>query len=180
MAAVAAEVVPVPGRLIGILLVVFAVALAIVPALMLAPNLAGGKLTPGGFMICEGPAILIALIVAGVGVFFIVSGKKEEKEEIDIQKEQMILNMIDTRGKIRIADITYELNITRDQVAHYIYDLVGKKLFTGYVDWQGGILQSQEAKDMPQHKCPNCGGELELAGKGAVKCPYCGSEIFLK
>jgi DNA-directed RNA polymerase subunit RPC12/RpoP len=27
--------------------------------------------------------------------------------------------------------------------------------------------------------CPNCGGELELAGKGLITCPYCGAEIFL-
>jgi DNA-directed RNA polymerase subunit RPC12/RpoP len=28
-------------------------------------------------------------------------------------------------------------------------------------------------------KCPNCGGELTLAGKGVIKCPFCGSEVFL-
>ncbi len=27
--------------------------------------------------------------------------------------------------------------------------------------------------------CPNCGGQLELGGKGIIKCPYCGAEIFL-
>ena len=28
-------------------------------------------------------------------------------------------------------------------------------------------------------ECPNCGGKLELAGKGIVTCPYCGVQIFL-
>ena len=28
-------------------------------------------------------------------------------------------------------------------------------------------------------KCPNCGGQLELTGKGVISCPFCGSEIFL-
>ena len=29
------------------------------------------------------------------------------------------------------------------------------------------------------HKCPNCAGELELAGKGVIQCPFCGAEVFL-
>jgi hypothetical protein len=178
-AAEAAGVVPVRGKLIGVILIVFSVALAVVPAVMLLPNLLNGTLKAGGFMICEGPAILLALLIAGAGMYFVISGKKEEQVSFEVEKEQKILNMIETRGKLRIADVAYELNITRDQAIAYIYDLVGKRLFTGYVDWQGGIIQSQEAKDIPQHKCPNCGGELELAGKGTVKCPYCGSEIFM-
>lgn len=175
----AAEAVPVGGKIIGVILIVIALALAVVPALMLMPNPLNGKLTSGGFMICEGPAILIALIVAGVGVFMMVSGKKEQAELIEVEKEKLILNMIDTRGKVRLSDIAIETGLTTDQVAKYVYDLVGKKLFTGYVDWKGGVLQSQEAADIPQDKCPNCGGQLEMAGKGVVKCPYCGAETFL-
>jgi DNA-directed RNA polymerase subunit RPC12/RpoP len=32
---------------------------------------------------------------------------------------------------------------------------------------------------MQTGKCPNCGGELQIAGKGVIKCPYYGSEIFV-
>lgn len=168
------------GKTIGILLIVFGVALGIVPLLMLMPNLLSGKLTAGGFMICEGPAILIGLIVGAVGVYMMVSGKKEQAEQIEVEKEKLILNMIDTRGKVRISEVAIEMNVPADRVSAYIYDLVGKKLFTGYVDWKGGVLQSIEAASIPLHNCPNCGGQVELAGKGVVKCPYCGSEIFLK
>jgi uncharacterized protein (DUF983 family) len=28
-------------------------------------------------------------------------------------------------------------------------------------------------------RCPNCGAQLELAGKGLIVCPYCGTEVFL-
>jgi DNA-directed RNA polymerase subunit RPC12/RpoP len=61
-----------------------------------------------------------------------------------------------------------------------IYDLIGKQLFTGYVNWQDGMLYSADASKIKEGgKCPNCGGKLELAGKGMIKCPYCGSEVFL-
>jgi hypothetical protein len=169
----------VAGKTIGILVIVLGVALGTIPALVLLPNLLNGKLSGGGFMVCEGPALLLALVVGAVGIYLMLSGKKEQAEQIEVEKEKLILNMIDTRGKIKIAEVAIEMNITADQVSYYIYDLVGKKLFTGFVDWKGGILQSIEATKIPQHNCPNCGGQVELVGKGVVKCPYCGSEIFL-
>ena len=51
--------------------------------------------------------------------------------------------------------------------------------FTGYINWDDGDLISLDAAKMDTTKCPRCGGELELVGKGVVKCPYCGTEIFL-
>jgi len=58
-------------------------------------------------------------------------------------------------------------------------DLIGKDLFRGYVNWDRGELVSAEAAQIKDGTCPNCGGRLELAGKGLVRCPYCGTEIYL-
>ncbi len=124
--------------------------------------------------------ILILTLLAG-GIYLLFRGQAEVKDHAEVQKQRMVLNMVETHGKVRIADIALEINGTREQVQKYIYDLVGKGLFTGYVNWREGVLLAQQASDMEANKtCPNCGGVLELAGKGMVECPYCGSEIFLK
>ena len=87
--------------------------------------------------------------------------------------------MVKTQGQVRVSDVALELNLSRDQVQDYIYDLVGKGLFTGYINWSEGVLYAKDAKEMQTTKCPNCGGERELVGRGIVRCPYCGSELFI-
>ena len=103
----------------------------------------------------------------------------EVKAESKADKERAILNSVMTRGKVSIPDLAIEGNLTRDQVRDYIYDLIGKDLFRGYVNWDRGELVSAEAAQIKDGTCPNCGGHLELAGKGLVRCPYCGTETYL-
>lgn len=170
------------GRWLGWILIAAAVAIALIALLFLGAAYAGGRFSKSGvagFVCWLTPGLLVSLVIAAVGVYFLLSGGKEEAEQIQVEKEKAVLNIIETRGKVRLSEIAIELDLTQEQVKRYIYDLVGKKLFTGYVDWQGGVLQSAEAKDLPAGNCPNCGGKLELAGKGTVKCPYCGAETFL-
>jgi len=87
--------------------------------------------------------------------------------------------MVLTQGRLAVADAALELDVTRDEVKAFVYDLVGKGLFTGYINWSDGILYARDASEMRTNKCPNCGGVRELVGKGVVRCPYCGSELFL-
>ena len=47
------------------------------------------------------------------------------------------------------------------------------------MNWDRGELVSAEAAQIKDDTCPNCGGKLELAGKGLVRCPYCGTETYL-
>jgi hypothetical protein len=58
--------------------------------------------------------------------------------------------------------------------------LVGLGVFTGYINWDDGVLfsaQASQLRDLTQ--CKKCGGAVKLVGKGVVKCPYCGTEYFL-
>ncbi len=124
--------------------------------------------------------IILVVLPALIGAYVFINGSKEEKEMNKVDIEQKILNAVETRGTVNVNELIVETNLTRDTFRNYLEELVGKGLFTGYVDWKGGKLVSKDASKMNMHKCPNCGAPLELAGKGVVRCPYCGTEIFLK
>lgn len=124
-------------------------------------------------------AFVPAAVLAGLGIYTLNKGSAEAGEERVIKKQQKLLSMVQTQGKVDMANASIELGSTRDEVRELIRNLVGKQLFSGYVDWDGGVLYSVEASKIKDGTCPKCGGKLELAGKGIVKCPYCGSEVFL-
>ncbi len=167
------------GKIVGVILIGIALVIEVLAALWLLGNIAEGKLQPAAFVLGLGLSQALALPLFGVGGFMIVKGRQEESEFAEIDKERTILNMVQTRGTVKIADIALEQKLTRDQVRNYVYDLVGKGLFSGYINWNDGVLVSKQASEMQTTKCPNCGGERQLVGKGVVKCPYCGSELFV-
>ena len=167
------------GKTIGIILIAAGVVLLVAIAAMLVVFAASAGLGTAGLALGIVLIIIIALPLIGAGVFLTVRGGQESAEMAEVARQKKLLNLVMTQGKISIGDAALELQLNRDQVKNYVYDLVGKGLFTGYVNWDQGLLISQQASQMPKDKCPNCAGQLELAGKGTVKCPFCGTEIFL-
>jgi len=129
-----------------------------------------------GIGVFGGVPALILWVVAGV-VFFRAKG--EAGEMATIKLEEGILERVQTRGKCNLDDLARELDVRPSGIEAGIYSLVGQKLFTGYVNWRGREIISTEAEQLAGGKCPNCGGQIELAGKGMAKCPYCGTETFL-
>ena len=168
------------GKMVGVILIVVGLILGLVASLWLISGVTEGSLGASGFIL--GLALVLFILVlplSGAGGYLLISGRGEEREFAEVERERRILNMVKTQGQVRVSDVALELNLSRDQVRDYIYDLVGKGLFTGYINWNEGILYAKEAQEMQTTKCPNCGGERELVGKGIVRCPYCGSELFI-
>lgn len=158
-------------RIIGIVLIIVSLGIDA----WLGAGLASGSRATGvalGF-------VLFSLPFLAVGIYLLMSSRGEIKEESKADKERTILNSVMTRGRVSVADLAIEGDLSRDQVKAYIYDLIGKDLFRGYVNWDKGELVSAEAAQIKEGSCPNCGGQLRLAGKGLVRCPYCGTETYL-
>ena len=123
--------------------------------------------------------VLFSLPFLAVGLYLLLTSRGEVKAETKADKQRTILNAVMTRGRVGVADLAIECDVSRDQVKVLIYDIIGKDLFRGYVNWEKGELVSAEAAQIKDDSCPNCGGKVQLAGKGLVKCPYCGTETYL-
>jgi DNA-directed RNA polymerase subunit RPC12/RpoP len=168
------------GRLIGIILI--AVGLLIIFGCSAVSFFStrtvetGGT---GGFVLGLTLSIFIGIIPVAVGIFLMVRSRAEAAEQVDLVRQRKILDMVKTRGQVDISDLVFELKVNTDQVRDDIYRLVGLGLFTGYVNWQKGVLYSQDASKLEGNTCPNCGGEQAFVGKGVIACQYCGAEIFL-
>jgi hypothetical protein len=158
---------------------VIGVVLAVALGAWLLAGQGEGGLRPSGLAL--GVVLLLILVapfLAG-GVYFFSKGQGEAKEFAEIEKEKRLLNMVLTQGKVLLPNAAVEMNLSLDKIKSYVYDLVGKGLFTGYIDWKSSTLYAADAAKIGSTTCPNCGGVRELVGKGTVKCPYCGAEIFL-
>jgi len=168
------------GKIIGVILVGVGLLLCLAMVIWLVAAAAGDGLTGGGAALGGIFALIIVAPLVGVGIFLLVQGGREEKAMAEVSQQRKLLNVVKTQGQATVSDLALELDATYDQVKNWIYDLVGKGLFSGYINWEEGTLYSQAASQLRgETQCKQCGGELSLAGKGIIHCPYCGTEYFL-
>jgi hypothetical protein len=168
------------GKTIGMVLVAAGIGLCLLSAAWVGVGYASGNYENAaapvlGLVL----AFVVAAPLAGAGAFLLVKGRREAARFAEVEQERKLLGMVQAQGEVKVSDAALELGASRDRVKDWVYDLVNKGLFTGYINWDEGTLHSEDGSRLRGNKCPNCSGELELAGKGVVQCPYCGAEIFL-
>lgn len=164
------------SKLTGFILIGIGAAITLMAVLWAMTN---SELAPSARVLAITIAVVFGLPLAGLGLYLLNKGAGEASDEKMIAKQRKLLNLVMTKGQVDVREVAVEMDVNRDEARNLIKDLVGKQLFSGYIDWDAGVLYSVDASKIKDGKCPKCGGKLELAGKGLVKCPYCGSEVFL-
>jgi hypothetical protein len=95
-------------------------------------------------------------------------------------RQRHLLGMINSQGAVSLDEIARELDAPQGLIRAWIYELVQAGKFTGYLNWDEGLVYSREARSLRAGgTCPNCGGAMGLAGKGVIRCDHCGTEVFL-
>ena len=166
------------NRLVGIILIVVGVVIGLVAAAYLFTN---PDLTGPARILGLGLALLVVVApLVGGGIYLTVQGTGEAKQQVDANQQRKLLNIIQSRGEVKIDDAALEMQQSKDKIRDMLYSLVGLGLYSGYINWDKGVLYSSEASKLRDLKqCPNCGGEIELSGKGVARCRFCGTEFFL-
>jgi hypothetical protein len=166
------------NRLVGIILTIVGVIIGVVLVAWLwgNPDLESSARVLG---LGIGLLVLVAPLVGG-GIYLMTMGQKESKQQGEAAQQRKLLNIVQTRGSVPLSDMVLEMQLPTDKVKDMIYSLVGLGVFSGYINWDKGVLYSSEASKLRDlTTCPNCGGEITLEGKGVARCKFCGTEFFL-
>lgn len=93
--------------------------------------------------------------------------------------QERLLALVAERGEVNLPDLARELGVPVRLVQRWVYELVYRGRFQGWINWKLGRLYSAAAGSLRgSSQCPNCAGALGLAAGGVVRCRQCGSDVF--
>jgi hypothetical protein len=168
------------GRIIGILLILAGVFLGLIGAGWLIAGLLAGDMRVTGAVLGGALLLMPILLLIGAGIFLLIRSGREVVDDAEREVLRRILDLVQSKGEVPISDLVIEFKSTQGRVQNQVHALVGMGVFSGYVNWDEGILYSAEAANLRDlDRCKHCGGELKLVGKGVISCPFCGTEYFL-
>ncbi|MEM7114265.1 MAG: hypothetical protein AAF614_17655 [Chloroflexota bacterium] len=170
------------GRTLGIILLIGGFIVGAIVIVLMTVYYREGSLTAGAATLgAAGLILVLVLPQLGFGGYLLWYGQQETAVSAKRDQQRKLLNIVKTRGQVHVSDIVLEMNATRDEVHEMIHQLVGMGLYSGYINWDEGMLYSAQAGALRElTNCKHCNGELELAGKGVVRCPFCSTEYFLE
>ena len=119
----------------------------------------------------------------------LASGKLSGSMDVDQQhiytaaylseKQRQLLELTEVRGRVTMKDLGKYLDVSVNQVYEWIYQLVQRNQFSGYVHWENQMVYAGFARNMgDKTKCPQCGGTLSPSPGGRIVCLHCGTESW--
>lgn len=169
------------GRILGYILIAGGILVGIIVVVLMSVYRGEGLSAGGATLGAALGTIVLVLPQLGFGAYLIWKGGQEAAVSAQANQQRKLLDMVKSHGQIDIGDLVIEFGSTKDDVHDMIHQLVGMGLYSGYINWNEGVLYSRQAIELREiTNCYNCNGELQLAGKGVIRCPYCGTEYFLE
>lgn len=129
---------------------------------------------------------MVESVLAHLVTLKVIPGKPEPQYRLFVSEQALekkyndLLGMVEAQGQISFDALAAQLQAPPGLVREWVIALAGAGRFPGYIHWEQGILYSREAAVLGKvQRCPRCGGELTLAGKGVIRCEHCGTDVFL-
>ncbi len=169
------------GKTLGVILIIGGIVVGGIIIALMSVYRGEGSLTSGAATLGIAIGFLVLVLPQlGFGAYLLMRGQQESMVAESASKQRKMLGMIKAKGQVHISDLAIEMHSTREEIQGMLYELVNMGLYSGYINWDEGILYSSEASELRTlDRCKNCNGQLEIAGKGVIRCPYCGTEYFL-
>ncbi len=116
----------------------------------------------------------------GRGGFEARLAELEEEEEADAilsWREKRFLNIMEVQKQMRVLALAGVLKMSGQEFREYIHKIAAAGLFSGYVDWDEGLVCAMRSEEMA-HECPKCKALRQTDGEDVAVCEWCGVELF--